>query len=174
MHKYVNQHDYDWIYELSNRLEPHAKVYLSEFYHQSTEEVFDRIWEVKNLVKEHEFSEVESICRDILKQHPLVHPFFYYLVDSYVKRNRLDFALKLVTHRMNQFIQTPFRIVNRLQIESGLPSVRHTDKTYGWTYNMEMGEWIGQMRTLQNMQKDIEGKIARGYVYRPRKNKQGD
>lgn len=169
MHKYVNQHDYDWIYELSNELEPRAKIYLSEYFHQNIEEVFDLIGDVKNLTKEHEFMEVERICREVLKQHPLVHPFFYYLVDSYIKRNRLDYALRLVTHRMNQYIENPFRIVNRLQIESGLPSVRHIDKTYGWTYNIEMGEWIGQMRTLQNMKKDIEDRIARGYVYRPPK-----
>lgn len=171
MRKEVNQHDFDWIYSLSNELAPSAIEYFSEDMERDCRAFFPLCDKLRSLEKDHKFKKMEQKCKRILKRYPLSHQVFYLLVRSYVKQNRLYEALLLVDDRMGSFIKHPFKVSSRFCYEKGFADRLCVDEKYGWTFIGSMATWIGDMRALANIKSDLEDKIERGYVYRPRANK---
>jgi hypothetical protein len=171
MHKEVDQHDFDWIYSLSNELAPSAKKYFSEDRERDIRAYFPLCDKIRLLEKEHAFKKMEAKCKRILRRYPLSHQVFYLLVCSYVKQNRFYEALLLVDDRMSSYIKHPFKVSSRFCFEKGFADRVCVDEKHGWSFIGSMATWISDMRALANIKADLEDKINRGYVYRPRAKK---
>ena len=162
----IPESKYSWIYSLAIELEPKAKIYWYEDQKKDIQSSWEQRLMGKKLTDSHEAIELEKMSKSMLKQFPLMHCFFFYLVDAYLMQNRLQYAAKIVHYRTNQIINNPYKVVNSEFLEYGID---HKKTTYGkYCYNPEMQDWIGALRTLQFFEIDIQNKIDTGFVFKPR------
>lgn len=150
---------FTWIYDLAEKLEPKAKIYLWEDFQSDLEDTWEYRFQIKDMQKAHKFYEIELLCKDILRDYSLMHPFFSMLVEAYVKQNKLNEAAWLVFHRQEWLIARPYKTLHEWEIMQGIKK----------NYKQEMFDWISGMRTLQAHEIDLQEKMDAGYVYRPRK-----
>ena len=170
-HYEIPEERFAWIYPLARKLEPKARIYLWEDRQQDTKCTWQARLEAKQLQQRGDGEALESLCKPILTQYPLMHSFFSFLIDAYMIQNRLQYAEELVLKRKQLLIAHPYKVLGRYAVEIGFEGEEITMKPFGYVYKIEMGDWISALRTLQFYEIDTQKKIREGFVFKQRKPK---
>ena len=147
------------VYALAHKLFDAAEVWMASERREDTRAHWNKTEKAEALLKEYKFAEAEALCREVFLQNQRRILPFNIMITAIIRQNELQRALAEVEAEEAWLLMHPYKILTYLE---GIGEVERDETHY-------MHEWIMAMNTMTAHEKDLEGKIAKGYVYKPRK-----